>query len=122
MKCFSTRALTVLALTARVGLLAAVPAVVAAKTNARCVGSADSCGAKVSIAGRASNRIVTIGLPSTNLKVVGVSAIPGTQRGAFGISKAALARRIAALASRSAQCGQIRGARASSCSSLLAMP
>jgi hypothetical protein len=89
MKCFSRRALTVLALTAGVGVLAAVPAVAAAKTNVRCVGSADFCGAKVSIAGGASNRIVTIGLPSTNLKLVGVSAIPVKSRGAFGISKAA---------------------------------
>jgi hypothetical protein len=50
MKCISRRALTVLALTAGVGVLAAVPAVAAVKTNVRCVGSADFCGAKVSIA------------------------------------------------------------------------
>jgi hypothetical protein len=96
MKCFSRRALTVLALPAGVGVLAAVPAVAAAKTNVRCVGSADFCGAKVSIAGGASNRIVMIGLAGTNLKLVGVSAIPGQSREAFGISKGGVqARRIA---------------------------
>jgi hypothetical protein len=50
------------------------------------VGTADFCGATVSIAGGASNRSVTVNLPDTNLMLIGVRTIPAVSRGAFTIS------------------------------------
>jgi hypothetical protein len=88
MKWFSKHVLAVLALSTGFAVFGVAPALAAGTTNVRCTGTADFCGAKVSIAGGASNRVVTIGLSDTNLKLVSVSAIPGTSRGAFGISKA----------------------------------
>jgi len=60
----------------------------AAGNGVRCVGTADFCGATVSIAGGASNRVVTINLIDTNFKRVAVRVIPSTSRGAYSISKA----------------------------------
>jgi len=68
--------------------LAAAPAGAANTQTVRCVGTADFCGATVSIAGGASNRVVTINLTDTNFRRVGVRVIPGTSRGAFSISRA----------------------------------
>lgn len=68
--------------------LAASPAGAANAQPVKCVGTADFCGATVSIAGGASNRVVTINLTDTNFRRVGVRVIPGTSRGAFSISKA----------------------------------
>jgi hypothetical protein len=42
----------------------------------------------VSIAGGASNKVVTINLTDTNLRRVGVRVIPASSRGAFSISRA----------------------------------
>ena len=52
------------------------------------VGTADFCGATVSIAGGASNRVVTIGLTDTNFKRIAVRVIPSSSKGAFSITKA----------------------------------
>jgi hypothetical protein len=68
--------------------LAASPAGAASSQTVRCVGTADFCGATVSIAGGASNRVVTINLTDTNFKRVGIRVIPSSSRGAFSISKA----------------------------------
>lgn len=68
--------------------LAASPAGAAGSQTVTCVGTADFCGATVSIAGGASNRVVTINLTDTNLKRVGIRVIPSASRGAFSISKA----------------------------------
>jgi hypothetical protein len=54
----------------------------------KCVGTADFCGATVSIAGGASNRVVTINLTGTNLKRIAVRVIPSASKGAFSITKA----------------------------------
>jgi hypothetical protein len=68
--------------------LVAAPAGAAGKQTVRCVGTADFCGATVSIAGGASNRVVTINLTDTDFRRVGVRVIPATSRGAFSISRA----------------------------------
>ena len=60
----------------------------AANQTVKCVGTADFCGATVSIAGGASNRVVTINLTDTDFKLVQVRVIPATSRGAFSISHA----------------------------------
>jgi hypothetical protein len=60
----------------------------AASQSVRCIGNADFCGASVSIAGGASNRVVTINLTGTNFRRVGLRVIPASSRGAFSITKA----------------------------------
>jgi hypothetical protein len=60
----------------------------AANQTVKCLGNGDFCGATVSIAGGASNRVVTINLTDTDLKRVGLRVIPTSSRGAFNISKA----------------------------------
>jgi hypothetical protein len=72
---------------ASVALLAAVPAGASRPQNVpvRCVGTADHCGATISIAGRARSRVVTVSLTGTNLKPVSLRAIPARSRGSFGI-------------------------------------
>ena len=70
---------------------AALPVVSAGAANTqtvRCVGTADFCGATVSIAGGASNRVVTVNLTGTNLGRAGVRVIPSSSRGAFSITRA----------------------------------
>jgi len=69
-----------------VALLAA-PAGAAGNTI-RCTGNGDFCAATVSIAGGASNRVVTINLTDTDFTRVGVRVIPAASKGAFSISKA----------------------------------
>jgi hypothetical protein len=66
----------------------AVPTGAATRQTVRCVGTGDFCGATVSIAGGASNRIVTVNLTDTDLRRVGVRVIPASSRGAFSISRA----------------------------------
>jgi hypothetical protein len=61
----------------------------AAGTRAmRCVGTADYCSATVSIAHGAQNRVVTVNLSDTNLKLAKVTVRPPASKGAFDISKA----------------------------------
>ena len=74
--------------TSMAAAVAAAPAGAAGTQSVRCVGNADFCGATVSIAGGASNRVVTILLTDTNFKRIGVRVIPGASRGAFSITKA----------------------------------
>lgn len=80
----------VLPVVATVGALAlsAVPAGAAGRQTVKCVGNADFCGAVVSIAGGASNRVVTVNLTDTDFARVGVRVIPSSSRGAFSISHA----------------------------------
>ena len=70
--------------------MTASPAGAAGKKNitVRCRGTADFCGATVSIAGGASNRVVSVTLTDTNFRRVAVRVIPGASKGAFSISKA----------------------------------
>jgi len=78
---------TVLAALVPAALLAAPAG--ASNAPIRCVGTADFCGASVSIAGGASNRPVTINLTGTDFSRVGVRVLPQSSKGAFSISKAA---------------------------------
>lgn len=68
--------------------LFAAPSGAAPGKTVRCIGNGDFCGATVSIAGGASNRVVTILLTDTNFKRVGVRVIPAASKGAFSISRA----------------------------------
>ena len=68
--------------------VAAAPAVAAHGKMVRCIGNANFCGATVSIAGGASNRVVKIKLTDTDFKLVAVRVVPKTSKGAFSISKA----------------------------------
>jgi hypothetical protein len=71
------------------GVLLSVATAGAARTqNVRCVGTADFCGASVSIAGGASNRVVNVRLTDTNLRLVRVSVIPAASRRGVSITKA----------------------------------
>lgn len=71
-----------------VAALASGTAGAAGNQTVKCVGSADFCGATVSIAGGASNKVITVNLTDTNFSRVGIWVIPNTSKGAFGISKA----------------------------------
>jgi hypothetical protein len=68
--------------------LVAAPSAGAAGQTVKCKGNGDFCGASVSIAGGASNRVVTINLTDTDLKRVATRVIPAASKGAFSISKA----------------------------------
>lgn len=70
------------------GVVAVVPAGAARSQSVRCVGTADYCGATVSIAGRPSTRVVTVTLTDTNLQLAGVRAIPAASRKGFSITAA----------------------------------
>ncbi len=78
-------------LTLLIGAFAAVPAGAAKPQTVKCVGTADFCGATVSIAGGASNKVVTVNLTDTDFSRVGLRVIPSSSRGAFNISKAGFA-------------------------------
>src|ERR1700760_2901166 len=62
------------------GGVTAGPASAAApsRQTVKCVGTADFCGATVSIARGASNKQVTVTLTDTDLKLVSVQAIPSS--------------------------------------------
>jgi hypothetical protein len=82
--------LPVLALAALIpAMLLAAPASAASSGTVKCVGTADFCGATVSIAGGASNKTVTINLTDTDFTRVGVRVIPAASKGSFSISHAA---------------------------------
>ena len=66
----------------------ALPAGAAKTQTVSCKGTADFCGATVSIAGGASNKVVTVNLTDTNFRRIAVRVIPGQSKGAFNISKA----------------------------------
>jgi hypothetical protein len=70
------------------GVLLMVGSAAASARTVRCVGTADSCGATVSIAGGATSRQVTVKLTHKNLKLVRVAAIPGSSRTAVSLSDA----------------------------------
>ena len=72
-----------------VGVAATATAGAAASKAVKCVGTADFCGATVSIAGGASNKVVTIKLTDTNFKRIAVRVFPSSSKGAFSITKAA---------------------------------
>ena len=71
-----------------VAALASKTAAAAGTQTVKCVGTADFCGATVSIAGGASNKVITVNLTGTNFSRVGVWVIPNTSKGAYSISKA----------------------------------
>jgi hypothetical protein len=68
--------------------LAVGPAAAAGSKTLECIGTGDFCGATVSIAGGASNRVVTIDLTDTDFRRVGVRVIRAPSHGAFAISRA----------------------------------
>ena len=64
-----------------IGVLVTVSSAGAARTQTvRCVGTADFCGAAVSIAGGASNRVVNVNLTGTNLKLAKVTVVPSASK------------------------------------------
>jgi hypothetical protein len=71
------------------GVLTALPAGAAGSRTVKCHGTADFCGATVSLAGRASTRKVTIELTDTDFgsKPVALRAISGAASGSYLISK-----------------------------------
>jgi hypothetical protein len=86
---FSKQLLMWVPLGTLVAVLAAVGSAGAAgRQTVRCVGTADYCGATVSIAGGATNRVVTVALTDTTLKLVGVRAVPTSSVTRFKITKA----------------------------------
>ncbi len=70
--------------------ITAAPAGAARSQTVRCIGTSDYCGASVSIAGGAANRVVTVNLSGTNLQAIGAYAVPGTARRGFSITNARL--------------------------------
>src|SRR5882757_5139274 len=82
------RPLALVVLAALIGALTiAGPAGASRNQSVRCVGAADYCGATVSIAGGAKNRIVSVNLTSTNLRLIRVWGLPA-RSSAFKISGA----------------------------------
>jgi hypothetical protein len=76
------------ALAVLAGTLAlAGPASASRTQTVRCVGAADYCGATVSIAGGANNRVVSVQLTNTNLRLVRVWGLPANAS-AYKISRA----------------------------------
>jgi hypothetical protein len=88
MRSFTKLVSTVGMLGVMVALLTAAPAAAGRAQTVRCVGTGDFCGAAVSLVGGASNRVVTVNLTDTDLKLARVSVIPAASRRAFSISKA----------------------------------
>jgi hypothetical protein len=83
------RLVSTLAVIGAAGVLMIATTAGAARTQTvRCVGTANFCGATVSIAGGASNRVVNVNLTGTNLKLVRVSVIPASSSRGVSISKA----------------------------------
>jgi hypothetical protein len=68
-------------------LTLAAPGAAAGARAVRCVGTADYCGATVSIAHGARNRVVTVNLTDTDLKLAKVTVRPPASKGAFDITK-----------------------------------
>lgn len=69
-----------------VACLVVGPASASSGQFVRCVGDADYCGATVSLAGGARNRVVTVMLSGTNLKLAGTWGTPAEPGGSFTIS------------------------------------
>lgn len=70
------------------GTLAAT-AGAAGSATATCRGSANLCEATFSLAGGASNKRLTVQIPVTNIRLLGVNATPAYVNGATGSSAAA---------------------------------
>ncbi len=84
----SRRLLALVPLVALVAALTIVGPASARRTQSvRCTGTADYCGAAVSIAGGAKNRTVTVNLTNTNLRLIRVWGQP-VGKSAFKISNA----------------------------------
>lgn len=74
---------------AAASLCASPIALGAGRATVRCVGStSSSCTAKVSLAGGASNKAITIQLSGTNQKLASIS-VPKAYKGAYRFSKGA---------------------------------
>jgi hypothetical protein len=72
-----------------VGVVTALPAGAAGSRTVKCHGTADFCGATLSLAGRADTRKVTIELTDTDFgsKPAAVRVIPAAASGSYLISK-----------------------------------
>jgi hypothetical protein len=64
----------------------AAPALASAGRTVRCVGTGDYCGATVSIAGGAVNRVITVALSDADFSRVGIEVFPRTSRHRFTIT------------------------------------
>jgi hypothetical protein len=60
-------------------------------TTVKCRGSERACSTTVSLAGGASNKLVSIELPGTSWRNPTVSVTPASSRGAYSISRARFA-------------------------------
>jgi hypothetical protein len=65
----------------------ALPAPAAAQVSERCLGTPTLCEATFSMAGGASNKQITVGLPGTNLRLLSVNATPGFVHGAYILTR-----------------------------------
>jgi hypothetical protein len=84
----SKRPLALVALAALLGALTiAGPAGASRNQSVRCIGAPDYCGATISIAGGAKNRVVSVNLTNTNLRLIRVWGLPASAS-AFKISHA----------------------------------
>ena len=84
----SRRLLTAVAAgVAATALIGSAGALGAGSQTVSCKGGASQCTAKVSLAGGASNKAITVRLTDTNLHLASKSA-PNVDKGAYSISKA----------------------------------
>jgi hypothetical protein len=58
----------------------------------RCVGTADYCGASISIGGASQSRMVTINLTGRKVKLASMTTVPASSRGSFLISQSSYRR------------------------------
>ncbi|MGH2874421.1 MAG: hypothetical protein ACRDL5_18425, partial [Solirubrobacteraceae bacterium] len=72
----------------REGRLSPVGRSASARRTLRCIGNGDFCGVTISIAGGASNRVITLQLTDTNFARPQLRVIPPDSRGAFSITHA----------------------------------
>lgn len=81
-------AATVLAAALTLPFSAAAAAVSSGAETVNCIGNGDFCGVSISIAGGASNKVLSINLTDTDFTRVGVRVIDAVSRGAFSITHA----------------------------------
>ncbi len=72
---------------AATALIGSAGALGAGSQTVACTGGASQCTAKVSLAGGASNKVITVKLTDTNLHLASKSA-PKADKGAYSITKA----------------------------------
>lgn len=86
------KATAVGALAGAATLATAVPSLAAGKQAVRCVGSADYCTATVRIAGGATDKVVTVNLTATDLRLVKLTALDALADRPYVITGSAMRR------------------------------